>query len=92
MSRALRRRYGHAAPNGVPFHGGRCYACGATATGLRDRRPEGGELETACTRHKDPSIKTYEACIFCNGPVRKGSVTIDGDFAHQACARVESRQ
>jgi hypothetical protein len=59
---------------------------------LRDRRPEGGDLELACARHRDPSIKTYEACIFCDAPVRKGSVTIDGEFAHRACAREESRQ
>lgn len=75
----------------IPFHGGTCYACGARATGLRDRRPEGGDLEPACNRHKDPRIQTYDACIFCDGPVRTGSLVIDGDFAHAKCVREESR-
>ena len=68
-----------------PFHGGGCYACASKATGLRDRRPEGGSLEPACKRHADPTIRTYDACIYCNGLVRKGSLTIDGDFAHKSC-------
>jgi len=80
------------APKGLPFHGGRCYACPKAAKGFRDRRPEGGLLEPACERHMDPTIKTYDACIFCNGPVRKGSVAIDDDFAHQKCMREENRQ
>ncbi|HTQ41883.1 MAG TPA: hypothetical protein VMI75_03930 [Polyangiaceae bacterium] len=75
----------------IPFHGGRCYACGAAAVGLRDRRPEGGDLEAACRRHADPTIPTYEACIFCDAPVRAGSLVIDGEFAHKKCLKEESR-
>jgi hypothetical protein len=75
----------------VPFHGGYCYACGVKATGLRDRRLEGGHVEAACPRHADPRIPTYCACVYCDGPVRKGSITIDADFAHAKC-HVENRQ
>lgn len=40
-----------------PTEGARkCYACDATAVGLRDRRPEGGKVERACVRHTDPTI------------------------------------
>lgn len=70
----------------VPFHGGRaCYACDAKPIGLRDRRPEGGDLEPACRRHADPRIKVYEACRYCDGPIRAGSLHIDGEFVHAAC-------
>ena len=88
---ALRRRYGRASSGkALPFHGGRCYACGAKAAGYRDRRPEGGDLEKACSRHRDPKIKTFEACMHCSGPVRKGSVSIDDDFAHKSCHKEAS--
>ncbi|MGN6107085.1 MAG: hypothetical protein ACTHU0_18405 [Kofleriaceae bacterium] len=33
----------------------RCYACDELATGERDLRAEGGELEQACDRHADPA-------------------------------------
>lgn len=33
-----------------------CYACDAEASGIRDRRPEGGIIEVACARHADPTI------------------------------------
>jgi len=69
----------------LPFYGGTCYADEARAVGYRDRRPEGGELEPACRRHFDPSIKTYDACIYCDGPVRAGSLEIDRKFAHAKC-------
>lgn len=71
----------------LPFHGGQeCYACDCqTVVGLRDRRPEGGSLETGCERHADPTIATYAACIYCDAPVRKGSVSVDGNFAHKRC-------
>jgi hypothetical protein len=70
-----------------PFHGGqKCYACDCTrVVGYRDRRPEGGEREVACARHADPTIPVYEACIYCDGKIRRGSVSIDGDFAHKKC-------
>ena len=69
----------------VPFHGGRCYACDAKAVGLRDRRPEGGMMETACKRHADPTIKTFDACIYCSGSVRDGSLDNDWNWAHKKC-------
>jgi hypothetical protein len=76
----------------VPFHGAeRCYACDSKPLGLRDRRPEGGDLEAACSRHADPSIETFEACSYCNGPVRKGSVVVDVNFAHASCHAEASR-
>jgi hypothetical protein len=31
----------------------RCYACDGIAVGVRDRRPEGGAAEPACTRHAE---------------------------------------
>lgn len=35
----------------------RCYACDATGSaGYRDRRPEGGVIEHACSRHADPYV------------------------------------
>lgn len=34
----------------------RCYACDAAAAGWRDRRREGGRLERACTRHREPML------------------------------------
>lgn len=76
-----------------PFHGGdKCYACDAKPIGLADRThsPEHGFM-LACRRHRDPTIKTYDACIFCNGPVRKGSVVIDGEFAHKSCYTEQTR-
>lgn len=73
----------------IPFHGGDCYACDSEAVGLRDRRPEGGTLEYACNRHADPTIKVYEACMYCDGPVRKGSLSIDRNFVHHACHNKE---
>jgi hypothetical protein len=90
VKRSLHRRYGRAKSAAVPFFGGRCYACGAKGSGFRDRRPEGGNLETACARHRDPKIKTFEACMYCSGPVRKGSVEIDDDFAHKSCHKEAS--
>lgn len=74
----------------VPFHGGeKCYACSAKPVGLRDRRPEGGFLEIACERHADPRIHVYEACV-CDGPARKGSLSIEGQFVHQSCYKLDS--
>lgn len=36
----------------------KCYACDAPATGTRDRRPEGGNLEPACERHaEEPKLR-----------------------------------
>ncbi len=67
------------------FFGGTCYACDAKAVGLRDRRPEGGMMERACKRHADPTSLTFDACIYCSGPVRKDSLDIDGEFAHKSC-------
>lgn len=72
--------------NKVPFFGGRCcYACDASPVGLRDLRPEGKDLEVACARHADPSIRIFQACIYCTTPVRRGSLCVDGNFAHAAC-------
>jgi len=68
-----------------------CYACGACATGLRDRRPEGGEIEMACPRHAEPGIRPVLCCMYCNEPTRKGSLVIDGDQAHAACHREACR-
>jgi hypothetical protein len=53
----------------APRYSARCYACDATATGLRDRRPEGGTLESACKRHADPAIPSF----------RRGSALIPVD-------------
>ena len=75
----------------LPFHANRtCYACDDGASGLRDRKPEGGSLEYACDRHKDPKIKTFIACMYCSQPVRKGALYLDGDYAHASCAKFDS--
>jgi hypothetical protein len=75
----------------IPFCGGeKCYACDAKPVGFRDRRPEGGDREVACERHADPTITVFEACMYCNGPVRKGSLIIDKQFAHKACEAAAS--
>lgn len=81
----------------LPFHGGgsygKCYACDCTkVVGFRDRRPEGKELELACSRHADPWVKIYKACTYCDGPVRKGSVDVDGLFAHKRCHEADQEE
>jgi hypothetical protein len=76
----------------IPF--GPCYACdarGALVVGVRDRRPEGGQLEPACARHADPTIRAQAVCIYCEGFVRAGSLGIDGEYAHQAGHKDASR-
>jgi hypothetical protein len=75
----------------LPFPDGTCYACRKPAVGYRDRKPEGGKLEVACKRHADPTVKVAAPlCIYCNAPVRLGSVSIDDDYAHAKCHRRES--
>ena len=73
----------------VPFHGGRkCYACDERPVGLVERYYSGRRYyEVACERHADPTIRVFEACIYCSTRVRRGSLSIDGDFAHAACHR-----
>jgi hypothetical protein len=66
---------------------GKCYACGLEATGLRDRRPEGGEVEPACLRHAEPRLVPILVCIYCGDPTRKGSLVVDGEQAHAKCHR-----
>ena len=70
---------------------GCCYACDAKATGLRDRRPEGGEVEPACPRHAEPGLVPVLVCMYCNEPTRKGSLTVDGHEAHAKCHREACR-
>lgn len=48
-----------------------CYACDATASGVRDRRPEGGNIEAACARHAEP--------VFIP---QRGTTTARGKRAH----------
>lgn len=67
----------------VPFHTSRCYACDDEVHGIRDRRPEGLQIEAACKRHADPTIRCFAACLFCSGP--RPTLLIDGDFAHKGC-------
>ena len=64
---------------------GRCYACDGAAVGIRDRRPEGGDVEKACARHADPRLTARHVCMYCGAAVRQGSLTVDGDHAHRAC-------
>lgn len=68
-----------------------CYACGAKASGLRDRRPEGGEVEPACPRHAEPRLIPKLVCALCSEPVRKGSLVIDGEHHHKVCFEDSSR-
>lgn len=68
-----------------------CYACDAAACGTRDRRPEGGEVETACARHREPGTALRAACMYCKGTMRRGGMDVDGDNAHANCHRDASR-
>lgn len=77
--------------NALPLTCGRCYACARSATGLRDRRPEGHDLEPACPRHADPAVRSFAACAYCLGPLRRGSLDVDGMFAHKRCHQEASR-
>jgi hypothetical protein len=65
----------------------RCYACDAKPVGIRDRRPEGGDLEHACARHADPTLQAVEVCFMCCGAIRRGSLDLDGSLVHAACYR-----
>lgn len=71
----------------LPHADSRCYACDAGATGVRDRRPEGGRVEIACDRHRDARIKVRPVCALCMGPMRKGGIEIDGEHHHAKCHR-----
>jgi hypothetical protein len=54
------------------------------ACGVRDRRPEGGIVEAACTRHADPTIPAYAACYMCLGA--RPTIAIDGELlVHKKC-------
>lgn len=65
--------------------GGKCYACDAKAVGLRDCRPEGGELEKACERHAE--ARAQAICSYCMGGIRRGALDVDGYWAHVRCER-----
>lgn len=73
----------------LPRYSDKCYACDAPAIGVRDRRPEGLDLKSACARHADPTLDSFPACMHCAGPVRAGVVDdalmIEHDFAHREC-------
>lgn len=68
----------------LPFfsYDAQCYACDGAAVGYAEH---GGKLKQACERHADPRIKVFEACIYCKGPVRKGSLDTGIGFAHRSC-------
>ena len=68
---------------------GRCYACDSHK--LVGVARHNGTIEPACKRHTDPTIKAYFGCMFCNGPVRAGSLAIEGDYAHHKCHDEASR-
>jgi hypothetical protein len=71
----------------VPFCGGaKCYACDAPPVGLAEH---GGENKPACTRHRWPSIRTYNACMYCHGP--RPLFDCDGTFHHMTCHVEASR-
>lgn len=66
----------------------RCYACNNDAVGTRARTDgQRDGLSPACKRHADSLGKLwiFTACIYCNGPTRKGSVTMDEHHAHAKC-------
>ena len=46
-------------------------------------------VEAACTRHADPTIKAYVACMYCSGP--RPTLLIEGTFAHKGCYREDVR-
>lgn len=60
----------------------KCYACDSMSVGATNHE---GKTVYACKRHADASIKVVDCCIYCGDPVRKGSLSIDGAFAHQKC-------
>ena len=83
------------AARAIPFTGPgyeTCYACDGKPVGFAERWQGGkGERVLACARHRYPSIKTYDACMYCLGPVRAGSLDMDGVFAHRSCYEKDAR-
>lgn len=72
-------------PDGHPIVDVKCYACDARATGARLDRAL-NRYRSACDRHSEPGVKSYQACAYCLGPTRRGSVEVGGDFhAHASC-------
>ena len=69
----------------LPQFSMKCYACDAPAVGVRDRRPEGLELESACARHADPTRQSYPTCMYCKEEVGDNELQIDHEFAHRDC-------
>ena len=67
----------------LPQYRDTCYACSGKAVGVRDRRPEGGSLESACARHADPTLRSYPACWMCMGT--RPSLVVEGEFLHKSC-------
>lgn len=53
----------------------RCYACDEAATGCRAvHRLAAVYVEPACPRHADPGSRLRFVCMYCQGPVRRGSL------------------
>ena len=60
-----------------------CYACGAEASGIRDRRPEGGRIEAACGRHADPTVSHLPGHRSSHSSITPGVVhVIQGNYGH----------
>lgn len=77
-------------PKTYTFSHMKCYACDSKeAIGVRDRRLEGGLIESACKRHADPTLKAHKSCMYCDGP--RPSLLIDYDLAHKKCHEEASR-
>ena len=84
---ATNKPFGTRKNGAVPFTGGRkCYACDAAPVGYAQQGND-PELLPACARHVYHSIKVFEACAYCHGPIRSGSLTIDGQFVHARCEK-----
>lgn len=63
-----------------------CYACDKDSVGVTMHN---GAIKAACKRHADPSMRVSHKCIYCDDPVRKGSLRVDNDYAHAKCVRRE---
>jgi len=61
----------------------KCYACDAGATGIRDRRPEGGRIEAACGRHADPTVPHLRGQLNGHSSITPGVLhVIQGNYGH----------
>lgn len=69
-----------------------CYACDKGSVGVAERWTDGKmTLVYACQRHSNPAYKVTDCCMYCGDPVQKGSLWVDGGWAHKKCWNIEAK-